>query len=411
MFLYAFERDNWAELTDGIIAYLESNPTTVNHTWVEPVLSSSGRLGFTNDTVFTLPLHPGLEDNQSQTYDLGKSLLTISFFKSDSLPAEYSALDADPGSEADYNVYELIMDNGFRFVGVRHCSRQWYESDLKSVAFNTSVAALPASGLRISGPLEINLFASQKWDNDGYVQRCAFMDGSVPYRITQGSNGKYGFYGVFSGGKYGDYDFDTYADAVLWCCENSGFAVKLNVGGTVKDTSDDLDDYTPHAADVPITGDPAAARSRAADLARSVDVPNTDADTIDIAIPTTDTLLQAAEANPAILTDLTAAAAASIPVKPADLPDIDTAPELWTTKFPFCLPFDIARLITDFSAPAQIPKMSFIILPANSFGMHNEEITVEIDFEPYDKFIRISRFFLSLGFVFFLIKITRKIIS
>ena len=41
MFLYAFERDNWAELTDGIIAYLESNPTTVNHTWVEPVLSSS----------------------------------------------------------------------------------------------------------------------------------------------------------------------------------------------------------------------------------------------------------------------------------------------------------------------------------------------------------------------------------
>ena len=50
-------------------------------------------------------------------------------------------------------------------------------------------------------------------------------------------------------------------------------------------------------------------------------------------------------------------------------------------------------------------------MPANSFGLQNEEITVEIDFEPYDKIVKILRFFLAAAFVFFLIKITRKLIS
>ena len=75
------------------------------------------------------------------------------------------------------------------------------------------------------------------------------------------------------------------------------------------------------------------------------------------------------------------------------------------------MPFDIARLIGDFSATPQIPKFSMIIMPANSFGLNNEEIRVEIDFEPYDKLVQILRFFLALSFVFFLIIITRKIIS
>ena len=240
--------------------------------------------------------------------------------------------------------------------------------------------------------------SSSRWGFYSTIDSCLYDYGE--------KDGKYGLLNYYTGRPFQDKLFDSYYEVVLWLCSEADLAVTI---GNVSN-KDDIDEVSPPAS-VPITGNRTQAQQAAQDRINSA--ANTDAGTIDLNIPTTADALDVAVANPAIVTDPAAVATATvIPAKPADLPDIDIgSPALWTKKFPFCLPFDIARLIGDFSATPQIPKFSMVIMPANSFGLNNEEIRVEIDFEPYDKLVQILRFFLALSFVFFLIIITRKIIS
>ena len=114
--------------------------------------------------------------------------------------------------------------------------------------------------------------------------------------------------------------------------------------------------------------------------------------------------------DPALVTDIEAAGEV-INIYPADLPQINAPSNLWTDKFPFCLPFDIYNLFASFSAAPEIPEFHILVLPENSFGLKNEEIYFDVDFEPYDKLVKIFRFFICAGFVVFLILITRKLIG
>ena len=100
-----------------------------------------------------------------------------------------------------------------------------------------------------------------------------------------------------------------------------------------------------------------------------------------------------------------------VAVYPSDVPQIDKYPSLWLQKFPFCVPFDLARILSDLQAPPEAPELSFIILPENFFELGNEAYYVDIDFSMFSQFIAILRFFISLGFVLFLIILTRDIIK
>lgn len=94
------------------------------------------------------------------------------------------------------------------------------------------------------------------------------------------------------------------------------------------------------------------------------------------------------------------------PNKPS-IPGLSLPEILFKEKFPFCLPWDVynvfANLVAEPEAPVfEIPmKWEFLDI----------DYTLTIDFSMFDEIAKISRFFSSLGFVVFLILISRKVIG
>ncbi len=94
------------------------------------------------------------------------------------------------------------------------------------------------------------------------------------------------------------------------------------------------------------------------------------------------------------------------PNKPS-IPGLSLPEILFKEKFPFCLPWDVynvfANLVAEPEAPVfEIPmKWEFLDI----------DYTLIIDFSMFDEIAKISRFFSSLGFVVFLILISRKVIG
>ena len=83
----------------------------------------------------------------------------------------------------------------------------------------------------------------------------------------------------------------------------------------------------------------------------------------------------------------------------------------WANKFPFCLPFDIYHLISNFSAEPEAPELHMLVLPANAFGMQNDDFYIDFDFADYNILVQILRFFIAIGFVIWLIVITNKLLQ
>lgn len=80
-----------------------------------------------------------------------------------------------------------------------------------------------------------------------------------------------------------------------------------------------------------------------------------------------------------------------------------------STKFPFSIPFDIYNLFKDFEVSKKRPVVSYS-LPEKYFGTNK----MEVDFAFYDDifpFTTILRYFLLIGFVYFLIIKTRNLIG
>ena len=92
-----------------------------------------------------------------------------------------------------------------------------------------------------------------------------------------------------------------------------------------------------------------------------------------------------------------------------DLPTYDG--NKWATKFPFCIPFDIIHLFSNFSAQSEAPEFHFVVLPANSFGLQNEEFTIDVDFQDFNVIVQLLRFFIAVSFLIWLMLITNNIIK
>ena len=400
MLVEKFQADAWEELTDGIISYTQQN--NISSSVIIPTVSSSGKVGFTSDTLFSFTLDHDLVLNETVSIPLSSSAtLKLSFYDASTIASLYPELNASPSYTGGGRVYELELNNGLKYVTVTHSSsdtRSFSAASFRSWRFSDNIY-IDYFNLYI----DPGIYLFRKADLS-YGTRYAFYYNGAPYTYKTVNN-KYGLFNIYTDQPFDNKLFNTAAELVAWLCQEANFAFE----GDSVSTKDDVDDYTAPVSS-PITGDSTDAHTRATQLAN--DAANTADGTVDVNIPTTEDVLEVAAENPAVVIDPVAAAELDIPVKPPDLPEIDKGSvRLWTTKFPFCLPFDVARIIGGFSATPQIPKLSFIFLPANSFGMNNQEIRIEIDFEPYDKFVQIFRFFLSAGFVFFLIKITRKLIS
>ena len=75
------------------------------------------------------------------------------------------------------------------------------------------------------------------------------------------------------------------------------------------------------------------------------------------------------------------------------------------------IPFDIIHLFSGFSASAEAPEFHFIVLPANSFGLQNDEFSVDVDFQDFNVVVQVLRFFIAVSFLIWLMLITNNIIK
>lgn len=83
-----------------------------------------------------------------------------------------------------------------------------------------------------------------------------------------------------------------------------------------------------------------------------------------------------------------------------------------TTVFPFCLPFDIMRILDTFRADPVCPVIRFDFTQVYPFSLcpasYHDNLQFVLDFADYDVFIRIEKFAVIISYVLFLITKTRS---
>lgn len=397
--LVDWEVQAWSDITTGIINYVRD--AALNSSMVAPTVSSSGFIGWTSDSLFSFQIDHNLDVGETVNVNLGKSVFSISRFSKDYVQATYPEILVSPSLTEPVRVLSLTCNtSGLSFMMAYHKYRD--SSDVRGDTFrsvNFSGNFVSEDGLKINSSNNGSYYLFRNSMSNWLI---GFYDSGDFYSINE-LNGKYVIQSPYTDAILYNMHFDTYNALVAWFLDECGLKATFP-----NNVISDGDVYNP-SSDAPITGDTTAAQNKADTVG---DQAQANSKPITTAIPATQPMLDVVAENPAVILDPTLAAELDIPIKPVDLPSIDTgSPALWTTKFPFCLPFDIARLIGDFSAEAETPVLTFTLLPAHIFGLSNEEITFTIDFSEYEVIVRIFRFFIALAFVFFLIRVTRKIIS
>lgn len=94
------------------------------------------------------------------------------------------------------------------------------------------------------------------------------------------------------------------------------------------------------------------------------------------------------------------------PNKPS-IPGLSLPEILFKEKFPFCLPWDVYNVFANLLAEPEAPVFEIPM----KWEFLDIDYTLTIDFSMFDEIAKISRFFSSLGFVVFLILISRKVIG
>lgn len=383
--VYDWQVDRYQVLTDEIIEYFRQNSFDEVPGTITPS-NSSGKIGFTSDTLFTMYYPNG---TNSVTYYLPSGQLKIFAVASKS---DFPNVPAINNLTSSVNSgYYAINSDGFGFYRLTYSPPVSLPYDSYYSPYDYSV---PDNAYLKSSKRGFPVLGLQTLLSDSDAQ--FYMDSLQNVYQLKLSNNSWRFVNVQNGNFYNDLSFPNRGAAKNWFRRSLGFAVS---GDT------DVPAYSPPLTDNGITFDydtsvsaQTANVSGAVDGAISTVIPGTAADLGTLA----DT--PGAVLNPSVAQTIVA-------VYPSDVPQIDKSPNLWLQKFPFCVPFDLARILSDLQAPPEAPELSFIILPENFFELGNEAYYVDIDFSMFSQFIAILRFFISLGFVLFLIILTRDIIK
>ena len=225
-------------------------------------------------------------------------------------------------------------------------------------------------------------------DNSCFYSKSMFNSSTyIVYRIS-GINGKYAFidrnYSV-----YNNLYFDTKTDAVNYFLSQGGMSI------TEPFAVQEIDN-TPDVLEID--------EDKQSEFSNQISSMS-DNDVITIVIPTSTTYNNFVN-QPSLLFDFSQE---NLYDSPVDLP-LTNGNKL-ATKFPFCIPFDIINLFSGFVSEPECPSFHFLVMPADSFGLDNEDIYWDLDFSNYNYLVQLLRFFIAVAFVFWLISITKRIIK
>ena len=236
--------------------------------------------------------------------------------------------------------------------------------------------------------------------NDMYTSSVLVSNGHV-YSYARYSNGKYGFYCSDNGGMtYNNLLFDSGFAAVSWIWECCG--ISLSQGSTYIPM-----DTTPS----PIIIDNTTYDNTVTNITNVV-TNNTyqEGDSVEMVFPSyyiTNNYYNYDDyrQHPEYIFDF---GQDGLLNQDFNMPSYDG--NILATKFPFCIPFDIIHLFTNFSAEAEAPELHFVVLPADSFGLGNDEFSIDIDFQDYHVIVQLLRFFIAAGFVLWLMVVTNRVL-
>jgi len=220
--------------------------------------------------------------------------------------------------------------------------------------------------------------------SQGYSYYSCFMFGDTNCRLV-GSRGTQFSYQDSAGNIMNNMTFSDGLSALAWFFDLCGINIRQNTTTVYTDGQVETD---------PVLIDPATVQA----ALDNIDTLPADS-TVPVILPGTETQYRQLVSSVPV---------SSLYDADIDMPTVDG--NLWKTKFPFCIPFDLINLFSGFSAEAQAPSFHVLVMPANSFGLDNDDIYWDIDFQPYNYLVQILRFFLALGFVLWLILQTRKLI-
>lgn len=390
--VYNWQVDRYEALTDEIIAYFHENSFQEVPGTITPS-NPSGKIGFTSDSSFTL-LYP--RNTNSCSYVLPSGTFTIyDVYNKNAFPA-CAARDA---ATFPTRGYIITNSDGFGFCEAIYNSYSWSDCTFTPYLY-TRNNARESDYLRPSNNSSsvFNLSSTSVPITSSYNFSYYFDSLGNIYRIYSPDNITYSFRDINSGTDYQNLSFPSRLALVDWFRNSLGL-VTLTYGSSVES-------YSAPITDTGVTFD-----EETAVAAQSTNVSNAQATgSISTVIPGTAADLGTLADSPGAVLN-PSVAQTIVAVYPSDVPQIDKSPNLWLQKFPFCVPFDFARILSDLKAPPEAPELSFIILPENFFELGNEAYYVDIDFSMFSQFIAILRFFISLGFVLFLIILTRDIIK
>lgn len=386
-YAYVFEwtPQQYAQLTTEILNYFHTASSATSFGMVTPSRSDS-KIGYASGYGFTL----SYPDSSSCSYALPNSILT--------LYDRYSSSDHPyPYISSSFNRGFVVTNNdgfGYMFFSYYGSAGHWYNTTFSVYRYyDGSYGSFLRNNSTYDATFQMP-FSQNVMNNSGNY----FFDSDGFFYKYKEVNGRICFVDVADSTHiYNNLSFSGIAALCDWF---------LNSCGLVTDSYSTAAPYEAPVTDTGFEFDETEATTLRSENVTAAD----NSGSISTVIPSTNSEVLALNDTPTVVTDVSAAAQI-VGIYPDDLPKIDKSPALWQTKFPFCIPFDLARIVGDLNAPAEIPQLSFLILPENFFGLDNPAYYVDVDFTMFSDFISILRFFISLGFVLFLILITREIIK
>lgn len=234
--------------------------------------------------------------------------------------------------------------------------------------------------------------------NYGKYQTISFFYDTVTdhtFVINTSPNG-FAFVDILTGDYYDDRQFTTKQQLMDWFMTQCGF-----ITASVPDAdADSIPGYKPGDT----TDDDAFIYNPDVTAEKLGQIGDIDDPTLDTVVPGSKAQVLDMTNNP----DLVDVNNPVVYKGDIDLPSVNSS--AWANRFPFCIPFDIVKLFTSFSATAEAPNFHILVLPANSFGLSNDNVYFDINFADYNVLVKLLRLFIAVSFTLFLIIKTRGLI-
>ena len=405
--VYNLSYDCWHYASDVIFDWVRSfdDGETV---FLSVTPNDSGKIGFTSDSLFSISFPNDAVMNDIYHVDLGKSYLDFGRVQRPILSSMYPAMGI-PSTDADYPYYysRIFNSSGFgQVIAYASSSRTlWSAGSFNSSLSNCSDSTSPSNyAVKFSSSgivlfIDYHLYGTYPnrrvlwYDSDGNTY-------NLTTYTTESGGSRYAFISTSDQSHYMDMDFPNYHRAICWFADSCGLEMP--------NSSYSAPPYSPHSSDSPFNSyDPDDVSDTISLIENFIQA--SDDHSLPMILIGNDSDLATMNNNPSFIFnpddfDL-------IPLYPSEIPKINTNLDMWKRKFPFCIPFDFYTMLTSFSAEQEIPQFTFVAIPANSFGLGNDDLYLSIDFEPFDPIVQMLRFFLGLGFCVFLILSTKNFIK